>query len=214
MQNTTVTLESQFANSPVMLQLVDFMNQWIDPRVNLTNFYNNIWNISTATGYGLDVWGRILGVTRALQIPATGPFFGFDQSGSMYPFGSGVFLLTNGETTTQLLPDSTFRTLLYTKALANITRTVIPALNQLVTNLFAGRGRCYCTDLGNMQMTYTFEFVLLAVELAILQQSGVLPNPTGVSVTIAQVPVSSGVFGFDGSNLQTFNNGTFFGPTP
>ena len=214
MQNTTVTLESQFANSPVMLQIISSMNGYLDQQASFSTFYSQVWNIQTATGYGLDVWGRILGVTRLLQIPATGPFFGFDQSGSMQPFGSGVFLQFAGETTTVYLPDSTYRILLYTKALANITRTSVFSLNQLITNLFAGRGRCYCTDLGNMQMTYTFEFVLLPVELAILEQSGVLPHPTGVKVTFVQVPVSTGVFGFSGSGLQTFNNGTFYGPTP
>jgi hypothetical protein len=213
MQSIEKTLLSQFANSPVMQQLLHRINAWIDPSANLQNFVNTIWNLETATGFGLTVWGNILGVSNLLQIPATGPFFGFDQSGSMQPFGSGVFLGFVGETTTYQLADVPYRTLLFCKALANISSAAIPSLNQLVTNLFPGRGRCYCTDPGNMTMTYTFEFVLLPVELAILQQSGVLPHPTAVGVTIVQAPVSSGIFGFDGSNLQPFNQGTFFNPS-
>jgi Protein of unknown function (DUF2612) len=212
MQNVEATIGSQYANSPVLLQLIANMNAYIDPAANLTKFYNQVWNINTATGFGLDIWGQILVVSRLLLIPATGPFFGFDQSGSMVGFGQGVFLQYLGETTIFSLPDSTYRTLLLTKALANISSMSIPMLNQLVSNLFQGRGRCYCTDLGLMQMTYTFEFVLLPVELAILQQSGALPHPTGVAVSIIDLPISTGVFGFNGSGLQTFNNGTFFNP--
>lgn len=203
---------SEFANSPVMLQLINNMNAYLDEQANFQGFLNTIWNIRNAVGFGLDFWGSVLQTSRLLQIAAAGPFFGFDQGGSMYPFGQGVFLQYLGETTTYSLPDSSYRTLLLAKALANITRTTIPALNQLISNLFTGRGRCYCTDLGNMAMTYTFEFVLLSVELAILQQSGVLIHPTGVAVTIVQLPLSTGVFGFNGSGLQTFNNGTFFNP--
>lgn len=212
MQNVEVTIASQYANSPVMLQLINNFNAYIDQTANFTAFYDTIWNIYTAVGFGLDILGLILGVGRDLQIPSTGPFFGFAQDGSMAGFGQGVFLDFVGETTTFALPDSTYRTLLLTKALANISASSIPALNQLVTNLFKGRGRCYCTDLGDMEMTYTFEFVLLPVELAILEQSGALPHPTGVSVTIVQIPNATGVFGFDGSDLEPFNQGTFFQP--
>jgi len=35
-----------------------------------------------------------------------------------------------------------------------------------------------------MMMTYTFEFPLSPVELAIVQNSGVLPKPTGVAATV------------------------------
>lgn len=213
MQNLEQTIGSQYANSPVLLQLINDFNQYVDPAANLTAFYDMVWNLSSAMGFGLTIWGNILQVGRLLAVASAGPFFGFDQGGSMSGFGQGVFLEFVGETSIYSLPDSTYRTLLFTKALANISNMSIPSLNQLVSNLFAGRGRCYCTDLGNMEMTYTFEFVLLPVEVAILEQSGVLPHPTGVSVSIVQVPVSSGVFGFDGSNLEPFNQGTFFNPS-
>jgi len=213
MQNLEKTIESQFANSPLMMQLVQNMDQYLDQSANVEGFLSTVWNILDAQGFGLDFWGQVLQVSRLLQIASPGPFFGFDQSGSMVGFGQGVFLQYVGETTTFAMLDGAYKKALLTKALANITRVSIPGCNQLVSNLFAGRGRCYCTDSGNMVMTYTFEFVLLPVELAILTQSGVLPHPTGVAVTIVQVPVSSGVFGFNGSGLQPFNQGTFFNPT-
>ena len=210
MQNLESVIMSEFANSPVINQLITNMNTYLDQSANVQGFLSTVWNINTAVGFGLDFWGNILGVKRLLQIAAAGPFFGFDQSGSMVGFQQGVFLQYIGETTTFSLLDDAYRKLLLAKALGNITRTTIGGLNQLISNLFTGRGRCYCTDSGSMTMTYTFEFVLTPVELAILTQSGVLIHPTGVGVTIVQLPLTTGVFGFNGSGLQTFNNGTFF----
>ena len=71
-----MTVMSQYANSPILDQLIDRFNDCINPTVNIKSFYDNIWNVETATGYGLDVWGRIVGVTRILNIPS-GKFFGF-----------------------------------------------------------------------------------------------------------------------------------------
>jgi hypothetical protein len=36
----------------------------------------------------------------------------------------------------------------------------------------------------NMSLTYTFNFALNPIEVAIIQESGVLPNPTGVIVNV------------------------------
>jgi hypothetical protein len=40
-----------------------------------------------------------------------------------------------------------------------------------------------------MSMIYHFDFLLSPVELAIVEQSGALPRPSGVSATVA-VPLS------------------------
>jgi hypothetical protein len=37
-----------------------------------------------------------------------------------------------------------------------------------------------------MSLTYTFEFSLTPAELAIIELSGVLPNPAGVVINIVQ----------------------------
>jgi hypothetical protein len=52
--------------------------------------------------------------------------------------------------------------------------------------LFAGRGTCYVADNQNMSLTYTFEFVLNPVEVAIVELSGALPNPAGVVINVLQ----------------------------
>src|SRR4051812_42839886 len=63
-----LTVISQYANSPILDTLVQNINESIDPTVNIDAFFDNMWNIDTAIGYGLDVWGRILGVSRTLAV--------------------------------------------------------------------------------------------------------------------------------------------------
>jgi len=183
------TILSQYANSPVLTQLILNFDSYVDQTLNIDNFFDLIWNIDTAIGYGLDVWGRIIGVTRTLQtIP--GKYFGFEEAGSLTvgTFGQSPFFSGEQATNNFQLPDDSYRTLLFAKALANISDGSIPAINQLLLNLFPNRGNCYCTDGGNMTMTYTFAFFLTPVEVAIVTQSGVLPKPVGVAATFVQPP--------------------------
>lgn len=204
MLNVEQTICNQYANSPTLLQLIANMNEYIDPRKNLLAFYANVWNVDTATDFGLDYWGRIVGVSRVIPIPGTTGSFGFansdippdwqnwgnrDQPGAGGPFFAGQ-TNTGGFT----LSNDSYRTLILTKALANIVATTAPALNQLIQNLFPGRGRAYTIDRGNMAMSYIFEFPLTTTEYAILAFSGVLPHPAGVLVSVIVVP--GGRFGF------------------
>lgn len=209
------TLISQYANSPTIGALIDALEEWFDPRANLLAFYNNVWNIDSAVGFGLDIWGRIVDISRRLQLPTTNmPTFGFDTGAQDFqPFNQAPFAsnFNSGATQTFALSDDAYRTLILIKAFANICETTIPALNAMLQVLFAGRGRCYVQDYGAMAMAYAFEFVLTPVEYAILTQTNVPPHPAGVMVNIVQVDLSaSGIFGFDGSGLQPFNQGTFF----
>ncbi len=186
MQDVEQTIISQYASAPTLTQLVAGMNEVIDPAANFDAFYDLVWNVSTAAGWGLDVWGRIVGVGRVVQVVVTETFFGFDEATtvSAAPFGQGVFYAGAGITDSYALADDAFRTLIYAKALSNISDGSMAAINQILRNLFPGRGNAYCTDGANMTMTYTFNFALTAVELAVVSQSGVLSKPAGIVSSI------------------------------
>lgn len=121
---------------------------WISPDNNFENFYNFIWNVDTAVGYGLDVWGRIVVVPRVLTLTDT-TVFGFAEAGDRANFGGGPFY--NGEFATQnfTLSDPVYRQLILAKAAFNITDGSIPAINAIMMNLFPNRGNAYCTDGAN-----------------------------------------------------------------
>lgn len=184
------TIIRQYSNSPILDGIITAFAAAMDPTELFDELYDLQWNVLTAQGYGLDSWGRIVGVTRTLQLPpgvnqffgfqvAEDPahFTGFDQA----PFYSGQ-QLTNNAT----LSDTDFRTLILAKAASNICDGSIPAINAVLLALFPNRGACYVADLGGMQMAYTFEFALTPIELAIVEQSGVLPKPVGVLASVVQ----------------------------
>lgn len=207
------TVISQYANSPTILQLIANMSDYLRPDVNFEQFYNFVWNVDTAQGFGLDIWGKIVGISRLLHIPVDSPTFGFENSDTppdWSPFNQGTFYTGELNSQTYTLPDAGYRILILTKALANIAATTAPSLNRLLQNLFPNRGRAYVVDLGNMAMRYVFEFSLTSVEFAILTQSGALPHPAGVSVDVQIVP-TGGNFGFaeQGGDAQPFDVGVF-----
>lgn len=181
------TIISQYANSPILTKLITNFFEYVDPTVNFDAFFDLIWNVDTAQGYGLDVWGRIVGVSRTLTIPPD-IFFGFEEaSPTVDAFNSAAFFTGTSVTNNYQLADDAYRVLIFAKALTNISDGSIPSINQILLNLFPGRGNCYVTDGNDMTMTYTFEFTLTAVEQAILVQSGALPKPVGVAATIVEI---------------------------
>jgi hypothetical protein len=258
--NPWLTVLSQYGNSPRITGLILNLFSYIDQTQNFDAFYDQVMNIETAQGYGLDVWGRIVGVQRTLQVqnlywfgfaealpgdegfnyPSTvsyGPSFGFEEAlPTSFAFNQGTFgldiiqgqPLTNGggpyysgETLTSnfALSDQSYRTLILAKAAANITNGSIPAINQILMNLFPNRGNAFVTEgsepsapyfgfeeqqnanpfnqgtfydgesVATMVMTYTFLFALSPVEIAIVEQSGVLPKPVGVKAMTVIAPL-------------------------
>lgn len=182
------TIIAQYANSPILTAMIESFNAAMDMTEPLDNFYDMIWNIQTAIGYGLDVWGRIVGVQRAIQIPGSVLLFGFEEAGASWTgFNQGGFYSGQSISQNYLLQDSDFRTLILAKAAGNISDGAIPSVNQILLTLFPNRGACYVVDGLNMSLTYTFHFQITPPELAIVSQLNVLPNAAGVIINVAQV---------------------------
>lgn len=207
MQNVEQTIISQFANSPTLVQLIENMNEYIDPAADIQTFYDYCWNVDKAQGFGLDIWGRIVGVGRVLKIPASPPQIGF-KNGPGVPFNQAPFNGGIASTQNYSLSDTAYRTLILVKALANISDCSARSFNQLLQNLFAGRGRCYVVDTGAMTLRYVFEFALEPFESAIVLNSGVFPRPAGVQGFAMQVNAAT-TFGFNGGSGQPFGQGVF-----
>lgn len=194
MENVLQTVISQYGNSPTLLALIEYFDQYIDPSTDIDTFYSYVWNVDTAQGFGLDIWGRIVNIPRVFNVPADTP----NPGG--FSFTPGAYALT----------DDQYRKLILTKALANIINATPPALNALLSSLFTGRGRCYVIDLGGMAIRIVCEFYLQPFEYVALTTYGVSPRPSGVLLSIVQGP-PDGTFGFaEGVQFQPFNYGTFF----
>ena len=197
MQNWTQTLLSQYADSPTIDGMLDSFNGAIDPTVDIANFYSNIWDVYTAVGTGLDVWGAIVNVSRYLQIPGSPNYLGFDEaylSGyaatGPQPFGQAPFYTSVASTVSYYLSDDVYRQLILIKAAVNIGNLSVPQINQLLQKFFGTSigdspyGVAYVIDTLNQGFTYHFNFVPNATQLAIVNNSGVFPRPAGVAVTV------------------------------
>jgi hypothetical protein len=149
------TIASQYANSTILTTIIGNIESYIDPTTNLESFFDLIWNIDTAQGYGLDVWGRIVGVNRSLALEI-GAYFGFAESlpGALsFNFGAtgsplaGPFYSGEPLTNVYLLDDDAYRDLILAKAAANITNGSIPAINGILRSLFGtSQGNCYVQE--------------------------------------------------------------------
>jgi hypothetical protein len=181
------TVISQYANSPVILELIQNFAEYLDPQANLNQFYRLIFNVDTAQGYGLDVWGRIVGVSRVLYLPVPGTYFGFKEAApSAHSFDESIFFGGATLTSNFSLSDTAYRVLILAKALANISDGSIPSINAILIALFSQYGNCYVIDGGDMTLKYSFGATLSPVDRAIVTQSGALPKPAGVSFTIEE----------------------------
>jgi hypothetical protein len=126
-----------------------------------------------------------------------GTYFGFEEAGDRSGFSGSGYTQDSFEDgqhilTTFTVDDKTYRYLIFAKAALNLTNGSVPAINQILMDLFPGRGNASVLDgsekltqlqrlaLGQLTVTYVFEFALEPIEVAIVYSSGVLPRPAGV----------------------------------
>ena len=198
------SIQSQYAASRAIRALVDGMNLRIDPAADIDLFYEKFFNIYTAEGAGLDNWGVILGAGRLLAVPG-GDFFGFSGSG-LSPFDNAPFYY-HGVTDNYYLTDEAYRRLLLFKALANISAADAATLNKLLAKVFDGRA-AYVLEAAPMEIRFNFEFYLTPHERALMRLEYIPPHPGGVGYYWLEADPAQ-TFGFAGSGLQPFDQGTF-----
>ena len=220
------TVMRQYANSPTLMALLDDFEQWVDLTQFTDDFLLNVWDITTARGFGLDIWGRILGRDRYLQVEQTpGDNFGFDIGATpgtnWKPWSQAPFY--NGQATGATafrLEDDAYRQLLLIKAAANIASTDVPSLNALLRAMFADRGAAYVGYDPDtpMHIGYHFDFFPTPVERSIIE-SGLFPQPAGTTVRYLYKTLTYAPFGFAGMNaganpeyVTGFNQSPFYNP--
>ena len=207
MRNLQQTIISQYANSPIICGMIEQFNQCIDPRADAMEFYRDIWDIETAKGYGLDIWGRIVGIERYVFITSHDENVGFATG--FTPFNSGTWSSGEDDGRKYRMDDETYRKIIMLKAMSNITYASAPNINRLLSIMFEKRGRAYFVKNGTMSARYVFEFFLLPTERAIIRQSDLLPRPSGVLLDFYEPEVDK-TFGYIEANLALFGEGAFF----
>jgi RimJ/RimL family protein N-acetyltransferase len=197
------TVQKQYSNSPVLLSLLNYFDQWCDLTKFSNDFLTHVWDISQATGFGLDIWGRILGQSRYIQItPSPNNDFGFNINGATgtqwKPWSQAPFYGGQAAGTAAFpLADTYYRKLLLVKAAANIAKTNAPSINALMRSMFGDRGRCYVGEdpARPMHVGYHFEFFPTPVEKSIIEY-GLFPRPAATTVYYVYQTLTFTPFGF------------------
>jgi len=132
------TIQSQYSASDRIIALVRSSRIRVLPDVDIQTFFQNIFDIETASGYGLDVWGRIVGIDRYLPMADTENWFGFFEA-DFEPFDQCPMWDGRRNEWSKPLGDDEYRTLILWKALANISTADAYSLNNLLQELFVGK---------------------------------------------------------------------------
>jgi len=198
------TILSQYSASPHILQLTHDFALRIDPAPDIDTFFENIFDIDTARGWGLDNWGRILAIPRGVQV-AVVDWFGFDGS-QLQPWNNAPWYNSAQATNLYPLTDDAYRKLLLYKAAANIGSSDAATINKLLTQVFSTFD--HVVDNLDMSIRAVFNDYLQEVELGILQTYGALNKGAGVEWQFLSVNPNE-VFGFDNSSFQPFDQGVF-----
>lgn len=193
-------IQSQYSASVHIVSILESCREHILPDADIVTFFNNIFNVETATGYGLDIWGNIVGVTRFVPD-------------------------WQNDTTIYTLNDDDYRRVLFFKAAANIMDSTLYSMNYLLKSLYPDYN-CYIRLASNYQNAggryydanpMEIEYVFIDTDLTDLEKSifmlvGSFNKGAGVGYKLSEYSYDE-IFGFYGSNLQPFDQGVFYQPT-
>ncbi len=189
-------IQSQYSASPAICTLLADFRSRIKTDVDLTVILKKWVDVDTATGVALDNLGRIVDMSRTLEL----------EDGSLV-----------------LLDDDQYRRLLKYKFLANIGDATADTINVMLNIMYEGADntpkiftlvREAIDENGNyynakpMHVRWFINGTLDDVELALFRKGGTLCLGAGVGYDVVAVDPST--FGFLGSELLPFNQGIFW----
>ena len=179
------TIIRQYFTSPRMRRiLTDFMNN-MDGQPFVDLLTENVLDPRTATGWGLDVWGRIVGVSRYLDV-AQDKYLGFAEAANLSSDTFGHAIWYNGQTISGnalYLADAMYRKMIFAKAWANISDCSVRSINGCLQLLFSDVGKAYVRDNLDRTVTFVLGFTPDPSQISIIEKANVIPTPAGVSFT-------------------------------
>lgn len=194
--------------APALTSLIAQKQNWYD--TNQTSFWTNwvtdVFDLRTANEFGLAVWAIILGVSLTVILPPSDPdkpTFGFGAF--RRNFNRGNF--SSSSNSAALLTLAQRRILLQLRYLRLTTRCTVPSINRAVNRILGNEGSIRVVDIGQMTITYVFNFTPTSELAFVLANYDILPRPAAVKSNIF-IDTSDGIFGFN-TDAQNFNNGTF-----
>lgn len=201
------TVQSQYAASPHIRALVDAYWEALNPDADIDLIYKNMIDPDTAVGFGLDVWGRIVAIGREyVAADEENIYFGFNSETAINPrldtFNNAPFYKKiDGKIR---LADSAYRTYIFIKAMINIGDCSLASINRMLKLMFPN-AEIYCLHVDTMVLRLVIRTKLAEADKQALLNLPWLP--AGVGLEMYQIITPT--FGFNGSGLNPFNQGTF-----
>ena len=177
------TIIRQYFTSPRLRRILEDYRDNLDPTPFIDLLTENWLDPRTATGWGLDIWGRIVGVSRYLDVTPD-EFIGFEEAGDITTNTYGFAIWYNGfnnSGTALYLADEMFRKLIYAKAWSNNSDCSIRSINGCLQMLLSDYGKAYAQDNHDGTITIMLNFTPDPAQIAILTQADILPVRAGVS---------------------------------
>jgi len=197
----------QHDNAEALITIIQRKQNWYNEnqRDFWANWYEDVFNLDTATDFGLSVWARILNIPLAFAVPASKTKAAFGFGVNHKNFGNGNFArATAGEIP---LTTDQARLVLKLRYFQLVSRGSVTEINEWLKALFGDQGTVFVVDSLDMTYaTYFFSFQPDSRLRQILENYDILPRPAGVGVKW-QVQVKPS-FGF-GVNHLNFGNGNF-----
>lgn len=206
----SATIQSQYACSPKIRALAQGFADLIDPETDLQLFYDKIFNIDTAQGVGLDIWGRIIGQPRSAEMVTKYgvKYFGFNSKAAPNATGFDAAPFYHGAEQVKFeLSDDAYRLFLKTKAMANISTGSLADLNRMLHELLPGR-EVHIVRTGPMRLKLVCAGELTDYERNMLLQGDIPPIPTGVTLEVELNDAK--YFGFNAESNTPFGQGPLF----
>lgn len=206
------TIQSQYSHAPHIKALARGFWKLVDPTDDIDLFYRMCFNLDTAQGVALDVWGRILGMPRDMQtVTEIGvPYFGFPNKRGSNTEARGFDqepFYTGAQETHFELSDDAYRLMLKTKAMSNISTGSLADLNRLLATLLP-YAEVQIFRTAPMQLRIVATGDLTDYEQNLLLRGDLPPIPTGVGV---EVEINAAKpFGFEGGDVTPFDQGPFY----
>lgn len=198
------TIISQYGNSPHIQGLIEAFCKQIDPTADIGTFYKKVFDPRTAEGFGLDIWGDIVGVIRYIKTNANNGWLGMFGQGAQN-FDNAPFY-NEGVTSTYVLSDNAFRELIFLKAYANISTATMPDV-KYVLNALIGKATAY--KAGEMKLRILlFSYEIPPSTFGLIRTHGFMNLGAGVGFEYYIIDPSL-TFGFDGGGWANFDNGIF-----
>lgn len=202
------TIQSQYAASPHLKALVTAFWDCLNPAADIQSIYDNMVNLDTAYGFGLDVWGRIVAIGREYaSADTTLPYWGYEAPQGVTNdraknYGNAPFF--KKVTGNVRLSDDAYRLYILMKAMINIGDSSLAMINRVIKMLLPD---------ADIKVIHIDTMVLRLVIQSQIPQTArdMLLNlpwlPAGVGLEIYQVITPT--WGLEGSGLETLDNGTF-----